>query len=228
MLRWVCMPKLPRVDVGGVVYHVLNRANARQRIFTTKLDYEAFERVLAEAQARTSIRLLAYCIMPNHWHLVLHTRHNGDLAAFLGWATLAHMRRWHAAHGTDGSGHLYQGRYKSFPVQTDAYLLQVCRYVERNALRAKLVHRAQDWRWSSAWLRQHGPSPEQPKLDDWPVPVPRDYLRWLNTPQTASELDAIRGSVVRGRPYGDPMWVQGTAKRFNIEQTLRPRGRPHG
>lgn len=220
------MPRLPRVDVGNIVYHVLNRANARQRIFSTKLDYQAFERLLIEAQRRVSMRILAYCVMPNHWHLILHPRRDGDLAAFVGWMTQTHTQRWHTAHGTVGMGHLYQARFKSFPVQTDAYLLQVCRYVERNPFRASMIPRVQDWRWSSAWLRLHGRNGEQPELSEWPVPPPRDYLRWLQGPQHVGELAAIRTCVVRGRPLGDDGWTQRMAKRLGIEQSMRARGRP--
>lgn len=220
------MAKVPRVDIGGIVYHVLNRANARKRFFSTSLDYRAFEEALAEAQERMAISIFAYCIMPNHWHLALRPRRDGDLAAFVGWLTLTHTQRWHHAHGTAGSGHLYQGRYKSFPVQTDQYFLQLCRYIERNPIRARLAQRAQVWRWSSAWLRVHGRSHGQPELSDWPVPQPREYEKWVNAPQTAVELAAIRTAVVRGNPYGDSDWMARTAKRLGIEQTLHPRGRP--
>ena len=128
-----------RAAAGGYVYHVLNRANARMRIFEDDDDYRAFERVLAEAVERTETRLLAYCVMPNHWHLVLWPRHDGELTNFLRWMTHTHTMRWHAHHRTAGTGHVYQGRFKSFPVQTDEYLFSLLRYVERNALRAGLV-----------------------------------------------------------------------------------------
>ena len=121
------------------MYHVLNRANARMTIFHKPDDYAAFERVLAEAVERTKTRLLAYCLMPNHWHLVVWPEKDGELSRFTGWLTLTHTQRWHAHRHTTGSGHLYQGRFKSFPLQDDAHFFTVCRYVERNALRANLV-----------------------------------------------------------------------------------------
>ena len=110
-------------------------------IFEKPEDYDAFERVLEEAVERTEMRLLAYCVMPNHWHLVVWPREDGELSRFTGWLTLTHTQRWHAHRHTTGSGHLYQGRFKSFPVQDDEHFLTVCRYVERNALRANLVER---------------------------------------------------------------------------------------
>ena len=220
------MPRAPRVDVGDIVYHVLNRANARKQIFVTHLDYQAFERLLAMAQERFSMRILAYCIMPNHWHLVLHPRHDGDLASFMSWVTQTHTQRWHTAHETVGTGHLYQGRYKSFPVQDDAYFLQLCRYVERNPLRAKLVARVQDWRWSSVGHRLHGGGDDQPQLSDWPLPQPSDYLEWLHGQEESDELEEIRTCVARGRPFGEPTWAQRIAERLGIIQSLHDRGRP--
>src|SRR5262249_8247 len=102
------------------------------------------------------IRLLAYCVMPNHWHLVLWPHHDGDLSEFLRWLTVTHTQRWHAHHHTAGTGPLYQGRFKSFPIQADESLLSVCRYVERNPLRAGLVRQAETWRWGSLWHRVKG------------------------------------------------------------------------
>src|SRR5438270_7729787 len=121
-----------RAADGGYVYHALNRATGRHPLFQKDGDYEAFERVLAEACARVPVRLLAYCVMPNHWHLVVWPKADGDLSRFTAWLTLTHTQRWHAHHHTAGTGHLYQGRFKSFPVQEDDHLLIVCRYVERN------------------------------------------------------------------------------------------------
>jgi len=111
------MPRRLRVSSGGFAYHVLNRAVARERIFRTARDYEAFERVLREAKERLPMRLLAWCVMPNHWHLVLWPRGDGDLSEFMRWLSVTHTQRWHAAHHTSGTGPLYQGRFKSFPIQ---------------------------------------------------------------------------------------------------------------
>ena len=137
------MGRPKRAADGGLVYHVLNRANAQITIFEKSEDYEAFERVLEEAVHRTDTRLLAYCLMPNHWHLVVWPLEDGELSRFTGWLTLTHTQRWHAHRQSRSSGHVYQGRFKSFPVQEDEHFLTVCRYVERNALRANLVSRAE-------------------------------------------------------------------------------------
>jgi putative transposase len=143
------MPRRPRVATGGYVYHALNRAVGRSTVFETVDDYAAFEKVLEEAGQRTRMRLLAFCVMPNHWHLVLWPRADGDLSEYMRWLTNTHTRRWHLAHRTVGTGPVYQGRFKSFPVQEDGHFFTLCRYVERNALRAKLVACAERWRWCS-------------------------------------------------------------------------------
>jgi putative transposase len=137
------MPRHLRFSSGGYVYHVLNRAVARDRIFAKLRDYEAFEEVLVAAKQRVPMRLLAWAVLPNHWHLVLWLRGDGDLSEFMRWMTVTHTQRWHAAHRTSGTGPLYQGRFKSFPIEEDEHLWTVLRYVERNALRANLVQWAE-------------------------------------------------------------------------------------
>jgi putative transposase len=146
------MPRRPRRCPGGHVYHVLNRAVARITLFRHDKDYAAFERTLAQAQAKFPLDIFAWCVMPNHWHLVLRPTRGDDtrLSQFMQWLTLTHAQRWRTSHHTVGYGPLYQGRFKAFPIQRDdAHLLTVLRYVERNPLRAGLVKRAQDWPWSS-------------------------------------------------------------------------------
>ena len=214
-----------RVNEGGLVYHVLNRGNARMRIFDKDADYEAFETILAEACKRCDMRLLAYCLMPNHWHLVLWPREDGDLSAFVGWLTLTHTQRWHAHRDDVGTGHVYQGRFKSFVVQADEHLVRLCRYVERNPLRAGLVDRAEDWLWGSLWLWRHADA-RRPLLSSWPIDRPRRWLSSVNRMEDEQQLAAQRCCVNRGRPYGSEVWVQRTARRLGLETTLRPRGRP--
>lgn len=222
------MGRARRVDAGGLAYHVLNRGNGRMTIFEDDEDYAAFERVLAEAVERVpGIRLCAYCLMPNHWHLVVWPREDGQLSKFVGWLTLTHTQRWHAHRHSVGGGHVYQGRFKSFPIQRDDHFLTVCRYVERNALRAGLVRRAEDWAWSSLWLWAHpGDHAEVPALSRWPTDRTRRWVHHVNQPQTGAELEALRRSVNRGSPYGGPSWIQRTAQQLNLQSTLRPRGRP--
>jgi putative transposase len=154
---------------------------------------------------------------------VLWPRADDEVGEFTKWMTLTHTQRWHAHYHTSGSGR-YQGRYKSSPVQQDMHLLLVWRYVERNALRANLVSRAQDWRWGSLWRRHQQRGAEL--LSDGPLARPADWLDFVNEPQSEEELAALRGSVDRGRPFGDDDWQRQTVTDLGLEATLRPRGRP--
>ena len=137
-------------------------------IFEKDGDYEAFENILHEAVERVDMRLLAYCFLPNHWHLVVWPKKDKDLSSFTGWLTLTHTQRWRAHRHSAGTGHLYQGRFKSFPVQSDGHFITLCRYVERNALRAGLVDAAETWQWGSLWRRHQGKSKRKGLLSPWP------------------------------------------------------------
>lgn len=220
------MPRLARTDIGGYVYHVLNRANARVRIFDTNKDYAQFEAILTEAVEKYNMRLLAYCTMPNHWHLVLYPRESGDMGQFMGWLTNTHTRRWHVTKKTIGHGHLYQGRYKSFLCQTDSHFLTLVRYVERNAKKANLVKKAEQWKWSSVWRREYGMMEQKKILTDWPVEMQANYLQLLNEPQTEDEEQVLERAIEKGTPFGKNTWVERMVKKFGLEQTLRNVGRP--
>lgn len=221
------MPRTARIAPGGAIFHVLNRANARSRIFEKDQDYEALERVIAETARWIPVRILAYCIMPNHWHMVLWPTRDGELGSFVQRLTTTHVRRWHLYRKSVGSGHLYQGTYKSFPIEDDEHFLTVCRYVEQNPLRTGLVERAEDWRWSSLGLRNTGISEKKKLLlSGWPVPRPLDWVSMVNQGLTSKELEALRLSAQRGRPYGNESWQAAIAKRLGLESTFRSRGRP--
>ncbi len=220
------MGRPKRADDGGLIYHVLNRANAQMTIFEHDGDYEAFEQVLEAAVDRTGTRLLAYCVMPNHWHLIVWPRQDGELSRFVGWLTLTHTQRWHAQRHTRGSGHVYQGRFKSFPVQDNEHFLTASRYVERNALRANLVERAEDWRWCSLYRRVRSKAGGAAWLSAWPLERPRRWVKLVNTAQKEADLAALRRSVQRGCPFGEALWSNQIVRRLGLEMTIRPHGRP--
>ena len=208
------MPRSPRVIEGGLVYHVLNRANTGVSLFDTHSDYAAFMRVLAEGLVRTPMRIISYCLMPNHWHFVLWPRGDGDVSRFMQWVTSTHTRRWHAMRGSDGGGHVYQGRFKSFPVASadgDPHYFTVCRYVERNAQRAGLVTAAEEWPWSSLHDRIAGPV-EVGVVEDGPAPFWPGWCEWVNQPQNEKELVSLQRCLCRGRPFGPDQWVRTTAR----------------
>jgi len=216
------MPRTARATVAGFCYHVLNRGNGRAQVFHGERDYHAFVRLMRLACARVSMRVLAYCLLPNHFHLALWPQTNEALSAWMHWLLTAHVRRYRKLY--KGSGHIWQARFKSFPIQEDDHLLTVLRYIERNPLRAKLVERAEDWQWSSLhrWSEPQGLS----ILDAGPVPRPADWLSYVNATVYESELDQLRYCVRRGTPYGDDGWTRMTATQLDLEYTLRPPGRP--
>ena len=221
------MGRAPRITVPGLVYHLLNRRVMRLAIFEDDADYRAFERVLAEGLDRTDApRLLAYCLMPNHWHLVVEASKRTNLSTWVQWTAVTHTHRWHAHTHTTGEGPLYQGRFKSFPVQADRHFLNVCRYVEANARRANLVRRAESWRWGSMWSRRNRTSPLNGHLHAWPVDRPRNWSVHVNRRMNDPELQAVRHSVVRGTPLGADRWKRRIALDLGLNTTLRPRGRP--
>ena len=131
------------------MYHVLNRGVGRRWLFDKDQDFLAFERVIEESLRTCAMRICAYCVLSSHWHFVLWPEADGDLPAFMQQMTNMHVKRWKEHRHEIGFGHLYQGRYKCFPVETEGYFYQVVRYVERNALCANLVPRAEEWPWSS-------------------------------------------------------------------------------
>ncbi len=219
------MPRTPRVDVGNEIYHVINRANARLPIFFQEEDYKLFEAILEKAKDKYDMRIIAYCLMPNHFHLVLYPRKDGDLQKFMQWVTLTHTQRWHTKNKTVGTGHLYQGRYKSFLVEGDRHLLSVIRYVERNALRANLVKKAENWDFSSLSRRLSKSENKKKLLSPWPIPEPSDYLSFVNTSMSENEVEVIRYSVNRGKPFGSDEWSSTMVDRFKLMSTIRKKGR---
>ncbi len=215
------MPRVARIAPGGLCYHVLNRGNAKASVFHDDADYRSFLGLMAEAGEKVPMRNLAYCLMPNHFHLVVQPEADGDLGRWMRWLLTTHVRRHHKRFGT--SGHVWQGRFKSFVIQDDGHLLTVLRYVERNPVRARLVERAQDWLWSSAAYGAGGsPVPLAPS----PVPRPADWLDSLNTPDPPDTLIALRRCIVRGTPWGGPTWAGNMAARLGLDLAPRPRGRP--
>jgi putative transposase len=172
------MARARRVTLANHVYHVMNRAAKRTVLFSNASDYLEFERTLESALARFPMRILAYCAMPNHFHLLLWPRGDGDVSRFVKWLTSTHARRWNDIHGTTGCGAVYQGRFKCVWVENDEHLLRTWRYIERNPLNADLVARAEDWRWCSLWRRIRGPYPHP--LCAGPLKLPDDWITVLN------------------------------------------------
>lgn len=202
------MPRRARVVLPHEYYHVVNRGSLRARLFYTARDYRTFIRVLADTVDAFQLPLLSYCVMPNHWHLVLRPEHAQHLSKSMHWLTCTHAHRWCHAHERSGPGPLYQGRYKAIHVQPDFHLLRACRYVERNALKAKFVARAEDWRWCSA--NQRVRTCDAPRLQPLTFLSPEEWLQCLNE----SDDDAAFAEAIRtNRPFGDEEWAGPRARR---------------
>jgi putative transposase len=223
------MGRLIRKTLPGVCYHLLNRRVMRLPLFDDQGDYLAFERVLHQSLERKDApRLLAWCLMPNHWHLVVQARVGTSLSTWMQWVTVTHTHRWHQHRHTSGQGPVYQGRFKSLPVQDDLHFLTLCRYVESNALRAGLCDRAEAWRWGSLGASLNARSEEQANLHPaaWPVERPRHWVNEVNRSLDEETLKTIRESMARGRPIGDDAWKSRVLTQADLESTIRPRGRP--
>ena len=218
------MPRTARAAVGDYCYHVINRGNARAEVFHAEGDYHAFVNLLREAGQRVPMRLLAYCLMPNHFHVVVWPFGDGDLSKWVQWLLTAHVRRYHRWY--ESSGHVWQGRFKAFPIEHDHHLLSIFRYIECNPVRAGLVARAEDWRWSSArrWVE---PSSGL-CIEAGPAVRPEPWLAWVNEAMTEVEVQQIRLSVNRGAPFGSAAWTTRTASLMGLDASLRPLGRPQG
>jgi putative transposase len=213
------MPRTIRASEGNLCYHVLNRGNGRAVVFHKDEDYVSFLDSMIESSIRLPMRVIAYCLMPNHFHLVVRPHGDGDLSRWMHWLMTTHVRRYlrHYQH----LGHVWQGRFKAFPTLDDEHLGLVVRYVERNALRARLVERAEDWPWGSMAAERQGP-----RLDLDTFPLKSDWSDLLNAPMSESDEEVIRLSITRDRPFGPQPWAEETAERLGLGYSLRPRGRP--
>jgi putative transposase len=225
------MGRLPRLIADGLIYHALNRGNNRAAVFDTPNDYALFLQALAQARQRYPFRLYGYCLMPNHFHLVLQPEDGQNISRILQSLTVAHT--WHIHKQFHTVGHVWQGRFKSPIIQGDDHLMTVLRYVEANALRAGLVRDLADYPWSSYLAHALGRAdellsavPGWSRLGKTEEARRAFWRRWVQEPLSERELAAVRQAVTTGRPYGSASWVGATARRLGIDLATRPRGRP--
>jgi putative transposase len=224
------MPRPLRPIEDGLIYHVINRGNNRQPVFRKAADFDAFLAALGDLKRRKPFELYGYCLLGNHFHLLLRPR-GVSVSRIIQSLLVSHTQRYHRHY--QSGGHVWQGRFKSPVIQDDEHLLTVLRYIEANPLRAKLVERADDYRWSS--YRVHGLGEADPLVDrlisyERLAPTPHVRARrWadrVHRPLAAAQLAEIRRSATSGLPYGDPRWVRRLSKRLDLDLTTRPRGRP--
>ena len=194
------MPRYSPAGSAGVVFHVVNRAVQGQLLFQDFGEYLAFRPLFVHALEIVPIQVFAYCLMPNHVHLLLSPSVDGQLGAFMKRLTSRHaqsLRRW---RGTEGRGAMYQARFRASAVDNEDYFYTVARYIERNPVRAGLARQAEDWLWSSASPSgaMHGV-----ELAEWPVPKPRNWHTILQDTESDKTLDFLRTRTRRGLPISD-------------------------
>ena len=210
------MPRIARGQVAGYAYHIINRGNGRTQVFHKPQDYAVFLELLALAKARHGVKVFGFCLMPNHFHFVLESSTNVALSRFMQWLLTSHVRRYH--HHYHSSGHVWQGRFKSFPIQRDEHLLVVLRYVVQNPVRAGLVKSPGEWAWSSIQRKD--------LTDPCPAYGEADWGKVVEDLLPLENLKVLRDCVNRQQPFGSTWWQLDIAKRLGLEATLRPRGRP--
>ena len=216
------MPRPRRMLPAGFVYHILNRANERTRIFQSARDFDSFLGLMRETSAHVPMRICAYCVMPTHWHLVLWPTVDGAISSYVHRLSTLHAMQHRRRRRSVGHGHVYQGRFRSIPVDGSRYYFNVVRYVEANPLRAGLVSRAEAWPWSSLNARMSGSTLVHPG----PLGLPGNWVALVNARLKHDDLEMLRTCLSAGRPYGAARWVERTATALGLEQTLKPRGRP--
>ena len=225
------MPRPLRPIDDGLVYHVINRGNNRQNVFRKEADFKAFLTALGELKERKPFRLYGYCLLNNHFHLLLRPTGDATISRIMQSLLVSHTQRYHR-HYKSG-GHVWQGRFKSPVIQNDEHLLTVLRYIEANPLRAKIVTRADDYPWSS--YRMHGLGETDELVDslvNYEALSPllkvrqRKWAEKVHRPLDEANLEAIRRASATGLPYGSPAWVTRLAKRLDLDLAIRPRGRP--
>ena len=210
------MPRIPRGQQAGCAFHIIIRGNGRGGVFHKGQDYESFLSLLITAKARYPVKLFGFCLMPNHFHFVVQPAHQTALSQFMQWLLTSYVRRFHKHYG--GSGHVWQGRFKSFPVQRDEHLITVMRYVLQNPVRAGLSASVKNWKWSSFHRSD--------VVDPWPIGAENQWLNRLEEPLGEPQLKFVRECVNRQRPFGRADWQAQIASLFGLASTLRPRGRP--
>ena len=215
------MPRIPRGDVAEGIYHIINRGNMRMQIFDDQDDYEYFLELLKKGSKKEHISIHAYCLLPNHFHLLLSPTYEGSLSRMMQWVMTSHVRYYHKKNKT--SGHVWQGRYKSFIVEKESYYISLMHYIEANALRAGLVTRGEEWVYGSLYERT---TKEKTLLCEPFIEIGDDWVNYINEPMKIYEIEKIRNSVNRQAPLGEEGWQMEVASQYGLLSTLGSRGRP--
>ena len=208
------MPRIARGLAGGEIYHIINRGNRRAEVFHNAKDYEKFIELMKTAKKMVNVKLYSFVLMPNHFHFIIEPNEAEDLSKYMQWLLTSYVRYYNKTYKT--SGHLWQGRYKSFIVQRDNYFLTLLNYVEQNPQRAKL----KQWKFVSSNSEINN------FLDKLPIEPPKNWEEIKKEVLNKKKKEKIDNSIQRQSPYGDDAWIIKTAQKYDIVSTTNPRGRP--
>jgi putative transposase len=224
------MPRPLRPIDHGLIYHVINRGNNRQAVFRKQGDFQAFLDAMLDLKDRKPFELYGYCLLNNHFHLLMRPL-GVPISRIMQSLLVSHTQRYHRNHRS--GGHVWQGRFKSPVIQDDEHLLTVLRYIEANPLRARIVDRAEEYRWSSYGVHGLGEAAELvdplKAFEDLSPDAKARRRKWataVHRPMDDDTLAAVRHSATAGLPYGDEKWVLRLSKQLKLDLTIRPRGRP--
>jgi putative transposase len=188
------MPRSSRNLPAGSIVHVVNRGNDKRLLFERAEEFEEFLRLIAWAKTKCPVRIVAYCVMSNHWHFVFWVEVEWDVSAFLHRLTTTHAKRWRQRTNTVGQGHVYQDRFKASEIFSERYYFNCLRYVEQNALTAGLVRSAKEWRWSSLAERLGN---GLRILDPDPAGLPVGWGELVDQPLPECDAEEIHNSLKR-------------------------------
>jgi putative transposase len=214
------MARIARLVVPGSPHHVTQRGNRRERTFFEEADYRLYRDLLAEASAKADTEIWAYCLMPNHVHLILVPQSADGLRRSLADLHRRYTTNINARHGW--TGHLWQGRFGSVAMDED-HLIAAARHVSLNPVRARLVSRAQDWPWSS--VRAHLAGGDDGVVKTAPL-LHRigDFAAFLDASvDEAAAFGPLRRAEKTGRPVGGEAWIRQLER--EARRPLAPRRR---
>lgn len=220
------MPRIARVVAQGYPHHITQRGNYRQKIFSSDTDREKYLSLTDTESKRYGLKILAYCLMPNHVHFIAVPENDDSMGKVFKYANMKYSQAYNKKIGT--GGHLFQGRFFS-SVMDERYVIACARYIERNPVRAKMVKTPCDWKWSSA--KAHCGIDERDTfgvraLFDYADYPQKNWKKFIEEPDDAEEIKRIRSQTRRGRPLGENQFIRKLEKKLNRFLALKPRGRP--
>ena len=219
------MPRIARIILESVPYHITQRGNGRQQVFFEDRDYTLYLDLLRDNCQRERLPIWAYCLMPNHIHLIVVPEHQAAMAQAIGRTAAAFACYYNLRMRS--CGHVWQARYHSTPLD-ESHLWRAMAYVERNPVRAQLAACAEEYEWSSARLRLAGTAADLVDLTPWLANY--DWPRWQEALRSSVDEEAfgqrLREASRRGRPLGDEQFVENLERRCGRRLRARPVGRP--